>query len=121
MTDINRYKELHPEELPFGDIPEQPEETSEDLMRLMAEQICELAKIILWIRCVTDGSLSDINNHDLRKMSVMDLTGSFTARRSYSDFVKYNCGGVDPLDLSDYVSSLIDTYNQRQILKQASR
>ena len=120
MKDINEYTDLHPEEWPFGEIYE-PEETAEDLLKLMAGQVRELAKIILWLRCVNDGLLTDMNNRNLRKMSLNDLTGNFTANKTYCDFVKYNCGGDDPLDLSDYVSSLIHTYNQRQLLKQASR
>ena len=120
MQEMKSYTDLHLEELPFGEIPE-PEESPEDLLRLMADQVRELAKIILWIRCVNDGLLTDMNNRNLRKMSVTDLTGSFTSSKSYCDFVKYNCGGTDPLDLSDYITLLIHTYNQRQLLKQASR
>ena len=120
MKDMVDYKELHIEDLPFGEMPS-AELTSEDLLKSMAEQIRELVKIILWIRCVNDGLLTDMDNRNIRKMSVNDLKGSFTDNQSYADFVKYNCGGSDPLDLSDYVASLINTYNQRQILKQASR
>lgn len=120
MKDMIDYSELHLDELPFSETPP-TYETAEDLMILMAEQIRDLVKIILWFRCVYDGLLTDMNSRNIRKMSVNDLTGAFTATQSYKDFVEYNCGGRDPLDLSDYVSILLSIYNQRQILKQASR
>lgn len=120
MKDTIDYREFHLDEPSFGDTVS-TDETAEDLMILMAEQIRDLVKIILWFRCVYDGLLIDMNSRNIRKMSVDDLTGAFTATQGYKDFVKYNCRGRDPLDLSDYVSILLSIYNQRQLLKQASR
>jgi hypothetical protein len=108
----NRYTDL-----PLDDLPLIPKEDSVDLPYVMAQQISILAQMILWIRCSIDGSIKDMNGRDLRKMRVTDLVGSFTTAQSYKDFVKYDCNGKDPLDLTDYISVLMNIYEQRQLLK----
>ncbi len=112
--------DLHLEDIPFGtmDLADRPEKSEQiDLTYVMAQQISILAQMILWIRCTTDISLKDITGKDIRKLSVIDLVGAFTKETKYHDFVKYDCGGKDPLDLSDYVDTLLNIYRQRQILK----
>lgn len=108
--------DLHLEDLPFGTMAPATEPV-QDLPYVMAQQISILAQMILWIRCTTDISLKDINGKDIRKLGVTDLVGSFTKESAYYDFVKYDCGGKDPLDLSGYVTTLINIHRQRQLLK----
>ena len=113
--------DLHLEDLPFGTIDTAVKPAAEsaqiDLPYVMAQQISILAQMILWIRCSTDISLKDINGKDMRKLGVADLVGSFTKEPAYHDFVKFDCSGKDPLDLTDYVATLVNIHRQRQLLK----
>ena len=113
MTETEKTKLL--DDLPFSEVKDN--DGSCDLLYHMACQISELAQLILWIRCSTDIQLLDIKGNNIRKMNVQSLVGSFAETQSYYDFVKYDCNGKDPLDLSDYVNTLKSIYYQRHLAK----
>ena len=113
-------KDMHLNELPFGTDADYASPKRQDLLYEALQQVAYLTKLILWIRCIYPGDFIDDHGQRIRRIGVRELTGDLQSHPDYQRYLSGNEISEDPLDISDYISHLINVYNQVKLANGAA-
>ncbi|MBP3210227.1 MAG: hypothetical protein J6M64_10040 [Oscillospiraceae bacterium] len=106
---------LHLDELPFGNTVPCNSCKRSDLLYEALQQVAELTKLVLWIRCIYRKDFIDDHGNHIRKIGIRELTGDLQSHPDYRDYLTKNHTSKDPLDISEYVTKLIDIYQKIEL------
>ena len=113
--------DIHLDELSFGNNAEYDRCRRKDLLYEALQQVADLTKLILWIRCTYRTDFIDDHGNNIRKIGIRELTGDLQSHPEYRKYLAKNHPSEDPLDLSEYVAKLIDIYQQIELANGVTR